>query len=144
MKVRAYRNLNKNMMSIRSDEGITKGLVIAHAHNVSMVDVTFKVNEKTRQKVCEQRQKQVHAFVCGTLVAMEGDMTKNHPHWPESVHSFDYSLSKKDMVKYHEYKFFNYSPYHDIAAFHYIIGGIAYPLHQAESVIMSPTQHIFR
>lgn len=62
-QVKVYRNLNKDCLSI------VKGkLVHGYAEYVELVDVTFTVNEKKRQKVLQERKKNVHAYVCGKIL----------------------------------------------------------------------------
>jgi len=53
-----YRNLHTNTFSVRY-----KGLVIAHPYSFIAENVTFKVNEKGRQRVVKERRKNVHAFI---------------------------------------------------------------------------------
>ena len=64
MIVEVYRNLSKRVFSIRH-----KGVVIGYASNVELSDAVFRVREGGRRRVLESRQKNVHAFVKGTLVS---------------------------------------------------------------------------
>jgi hypothetical protein len=66
MKVFVYFNLHKRCFSIKALEGINKGRVIAHKHNVVLYDATFKVSEAGRQRVIREQRKNVHAGVSGT------------------------------------------------------------------------------
>ena len=62
--VYVYRNLTKKCWSIKQN-----GLVVAHAkEQLTMRDVSFKVNENGRQKVLETKQKNVHAYIKGYLL----------------------------------------------------------------------------
>ena len=63
MKVEVYYNLHKNIFSIRH-----KGKVIGHRRHVSLSGVTFAVQPAGRRKAIATGQKNVHAFVRGTLV----------------------------------------------------------------------------
>lgn len=55
-----YRNLHTKTFSVRY-----KGKVIAHPRLFTAYNVTFKVNQIGRQKVLNERRKNVHAFaVC--------------------------------------------------------------------------------
>lgn len=63
-KVDVYFNLHKQKLSIRDRK---TGLVIEHVDSVVLDDVSFVVREAGRQRVLEQRRKNVHAFVRGTL-----------------------------------------------------------------------------
>lgn len=67
MRVECYWNLNKACFSIRALEGRHKGRVIGHADRVLIRDATFVVQAAGRAKVLATGQKNVHAFVRGTL-----------------------------------------------------------------------------
>jgi len=64
-KVQVYFNLHKKCYSVRDKK---TRLVIAHVNNISLVDVSFKVSEKGRQRVLAEKRKNVHAFVEGVVV----------------------------------------------------------------------------
>lgn len=64
LKVRVYWNLHKKCYSVQH-----KGRVIMHCNSfLFLSDVTLKVSAKGNAKVRAQGKKNVHAFVCGTLV----------------------------------------------------------------------------
>jgi len=65
MRVEVYRNIRARNWSVR-DAKTRK--VIAHAGEVWLKDVTFKVSEAGRQRVLRERRKNVHAWVQGELV----------------------------------------------------------------------------
>ena len=65
MKVDIYKNLHKDCYSIRSR---TTGRVIEHTDSAYIRDAKFVVQPAGRKKVLEERRKNVHAFVRGTLV----------------------------------------------------------------------------
>lgn len=67
MRVFVYYNLHKKTWSVRSLEGETKGRVIAHMDNLSVLNATFKVSEAGRQRVLRDKKKNVHAGVVGEL-----------------------------------------------------------------------------
>lgn len=67
MKVFVYFNLRKKCFSIKALEGDRKGLVIGHASEVDLFDVTFKVSEAGRQRVLKEQRKNVHAGAVGRL-----------------------------------------------------------------------------
>lgn len=60
--VEVYRNLNNGYLSIRDYK--TKK-VLAHAINVELQGVTFKVHQKGRERVLNEKRKNVHAFAIG-------------------------------------------------------------------------------
>lgn len=62
-KVAVYKNLHKNCFSVQN---VKTGLVVAYADCITLVDVTFKVNQKGRARVRFEGRKNVHAFVVGT------------------------------------------------------------------------------
>lgn len=72
MKVACYKNLHNGMFSIQCREGENYGRVIAHAKKVFIGDPSFVVREKGRQKVLNERKKNVHAFVVGRLASFSG------------------------------------------------------------------------
>ena len=67
MKVFVYFNLHKHLWSIRALEGPHKGLVVAHAGSLSLINTKCKVSEKGRQRVLESGRKNVHAGIEGEL-----------------------------------------------------------------------------
>ena len=77
LKVKVYRNLHKNCLSVQH-----RGRVIAHVEMITLGNVTFKVNEAGRQRVLRERKKNVHAFVQGTVTGtgMQHWAEKNE-HW---------------------------------------------------------------
>jgi hypothetical protein len=64
MKARVYRNLRKKAYSVQN---IKTRLVVGVHPEVLMYDATFKVSEAGRQRVIREKQKNVHAFVVGTV-----------------------------------------------------------------------------
>lgn len=72
MRVAVYFNLHRKCFSIRAMEGPAKGRVVAHADDVILGRVSFRVSEAGRQRVIRERRKNVHAFVEGELKAWAG------------------------------------------------------------------------
>jgi len=71
MRVRIYRNLkvrDHRAWSVMAYDGPNKGKVIDVVDAVILKDARFVVNEGGRQRVLREKQKNVHAFVDGTLV----------------------------------------------------------------------------
>lgn len=60
--VMVYRNLTKRCWSIKCRK---TNRVIAHADNIHMVNVSFRVSETGRQRVLRERKKYVHAGAVG-------------------------------------------------------------------------------
>ena len=64
-KVFVYYNLHKHKWSIRCEK--TK-LVIGHTDTIVMVNCTFKVSLKGKQRVIKEQRKNVHAGIQGTIL----------------------------------------------------------------------------
>ena len=60
--VKVYRNLRTGTFSVQH-----QGLVVAHLETVHLLGVRFAVSEAGRQRVIRDKQKNVHAFLIGTL-----------------------------------------------------------------------------
>lgn len=66
MQVRTYYNLHKQLLSIQAKvNGVWK--VVRYCQSITLTDVVFKVSESGRQRVLQQKRKNVHAYICGTL-----------------------------------------------------------------------------
>jgi len=83
MKVEVYYNFHRDLFSVRH-----KGKVIRHAKYVCLSRVTFAVQPAGRKKVLEKKQKNVHAFVRGTMITYS-----------------DVSMRRMDAVSYNPYKY---------------------------------------
>ena len=67
MKVRVYFNLRKKKLSVQIKmNGAWK--VVSHLETAYLENVEFKVSEAGRQRVLKNKRKNVHAYVCGTLI----------------------------------------------------------------------------
>jgi len=64
-RVYVYRNLTNNCWSLKS---LKTGRVLAHAGNLTLKDVIFKVSEAGRQRVIRDKRKNVHAGIVGTVM----------------------------------------------------------------------------
>jgi len=62
-KVMVHYNLNKHTFSITY-----KNKLITHADHIKLNDVEFRVRPGGRDRVLEDKRKNVHAFVIGTLL----------------------------------------------------------------------------
>lgn len=74
IKYLVYKNLTKDKYSIKCAK--TK-LVVGYADTIDMVNCTFKVSEKGRQKVLREKQKNVHAYIIGEILSCEGFESRN-------------------------------------------------------------------
>lgn len=68
-RVRVYRNLHTGNFSVQCTK---TGRVIAHASSLALTNVTFVVRKAGRQKVLDQKRKNVHAFVVGNICTQIG------------------------------------------------------------------------
>jgi hypothetical protein len=66
-RVEVYRNLHKNCYSVRALNGENKGRVIDHVQSIILKDATFVVQPAGRDRVLQEKRKNVHAFVRGTI-----------------------------------------------------------------------------
>lgn len=67
MRVAVYRNLTKKCLSVKALEGPLRGRVIAYSREICLEDVEFRVSEKGRQRVINEKRKNVHAYVIGKI-----------------------------------------------------------------------------
>lgn len=84
--VKVYRNLHGNAghrYSLLQD-----GLVVAHADNLVLDGVTFKVNEAGRQRVLVEKRKNVHAFIVGYVAESCGDLPARVSYNPYKAGTF--------------------------------------------------------
>ena len=65
MRVFVYRNLHKKCLSVKC---LKTRLVIAYVDSISLKNCQFKVSEKLRQRVLNEKRKNVHAGVVGEWV----------------------------------------------------------------------------
>ena len=102
---RVYFNLHKKLLSVQAKvNGNWK--VIRHVNEIMLSDVKFRVYEAGRQRVLNEKRKNVHAFIVGNLVEEVPD-------------------DKMTTVRYNPYqleRFHDGSGYIDNAAFVKIVG----------------------
>ena len=61
--VEVYRNLKNNKFSVR-----VNGLVVGYVDEIKLENVVTKVGKAGRERVLLEKQKNVHAFICGTVI----------------------------------------------------------------------------
>jgi hypothetical protein len=65
MDTRCYFNLHKRKISVQKKiNGVWK--VVRHADSVALDNATFRVSKAGRERVLQQKRKNVHAYICGT------------------------------------------------------------------------------
>ena len=62
-RVKVYYNLHKHTFSVQKN-----GLVVMHADFIKLENVEFKVRPTGKEKVRQEKSKNVHAFVIGNLI----------------------------------------------------------------------------
>ena len=94
-KHKVYYNLHKHCLSI-----MLKGKVLEHSSEFFLRDVEFRVSQAGRSRVLREKQKNVHAFVCGHRddgwpIHGERKVTYN----PYKYKSFVYADTKRPVYK---------------------------------------------
>jgi hypothetical protein len=64
LKVFVYWNLHRACWSVKALQGLKRGRVVAHASSLSLTGCTFKVSEKSRQRVIRENEKRA-CWRCG-------------------------------------------------------------------------------
>jgi len=64
MIVEVYRNLHKDCWSVRNP---INGLVLFHTDAIHLSDAKFVVHQSGRSRVIQEKRKNVHAFIKGTI-----------------------------------------------------------------------------
>ncbi len=89
MRVKVYFNLHRKLFSVVSLEAHDRyGKVIDHVQKIALDNAGFVVRPAGRARVLREKRKNVHAFVTGTVSAIQDD----YPGWA-------------DIVVYNPYKF---------------------------------------
>jgi hypothetical protein len=97
MKVRAYRNLTKNCWSIIDAKS---GRLMFHCDEVVLQFCKLIVREPGRQRVLQEKRKNVHAFVEGFLTSkqswrnLNGNMGIRILYNPYRMNCFQWSISQ--------------------------------------------------
>lgn len=113
MKTRVYFNLHKKLLSVQEKVN-GRWKVVNHVDTIHLKNVCFKVSEAGRQRVLQQKKKNVHAFVVG-----------------ERTNELDPTLHQYQIVGYNPYvreRFYDGSKYVDKADAVIIKGRIVYAL----------------
>jgi len=69
VRYEVYKNLHNGMWSIRDAES---KLVVGHAKALELVEAELKVSEAGRQRVISEGKKNVHAYIKGIAVNVQG------------------------------------------------------------------------
>ena len=114
MKAFIYFNLHSKLWSIKALAGPCNNRVIVHADRVLIVNAEFKVSEAGRQRVIQEKRKNVHAGVVGTVLWFSGTYRPDYVDkgLPEAYRTLtddikdhiDHVLIYGDPVTYNPYK----------------------------------------
>lgn len=131
MKVFVYRNLHQDCWSVKSRE---TGRVIAHADEVQLSNVEYKVSEAGRQRVLREKSKNVHAGLVGTLVDFD-PIGGKMPTYPAAAFSSDPSIKpgKADPVS------ITYNPY---KYSHFVVRHSEQPVETSETAILRADKQV--
>lgn len=97
MKVKVYYNLRKHCFSVVSLEKEDYGRVIDHVDSLSLEDVSFKVSEAGRNRVLQTQQKNVHAYVIGTVSNVDPNWGTEVTYNPYKYSGFVNKLTKEPI-----------------------------------------------
>jgi hypothetical protein len=82
-KVSVYFNLHLKVWSIKQGS-----LVVAHAQEITLTNVTTKIYEAGRLRVIQERKKNVHSYLVGYVTESDIDPERNLYYNPYKVSSF--------------------------------------------------------
>lgn len=94
----AYRNLHKDLWSLKAMTGVHKGKVIGHADEVSLFGCELKVSDAGRERVLATGRKNVHAGIIGLMMGEDFDPERWVDGLPQGVGH------RKLKVSYNPYK----------------------------------------
>jgi hypothetical protein len=80
-----YRNLRHGRNAPSLYSVMQNGRVVMRVHSVLLTDARFVVREAGRQKVLQEKRKNVHAFVVGHLATSAFGIDKTGPNLPVKV-----------------------------------------------------------
>lgn len=89
--VMVYKNLHNGLFSLKQDN-----LVIGHTSAVTLKNVTFKVLERGRQRVIAEKQKNVHAFICGFVVDFNDEIAPTGEQVTYNPYKYHTFVTKSD------------------------------------------------
>ncbi len=131
MKVFVYRNLHQNCWSVKSRES---GRVIAHADEVQLSGVDFKVSQAGRDRVLREKSKNVHAGLVGTLVNFD-PIGGKMPTYPGATFSSDAgqkpSPADEVSITYNPYKYK-----------HFVVRATEQPVASADTAILRADKQV--
>jgi hypothetical protein len=82
-KVSVYFNLHLKVWSIKQGS-----LVVAHAEEITLTNVTTKIYESGRLRVIQERKKNVHSYLVGYITESDVEPKKGLYYNPYKVSSF--------------------------------------------------------
>ena len=94
--VEVYFHFRKKMFSVKDAK---TGLVLCHADNITLNDVTFKVEEKKRQQVLSTGVKNVHAYVVGNIDLQSNEVLNDNRVWYDPFKTDCFKLNGERIDK---------------------------------------------
>lgn len=104
MNVRVYFNLHNHKWSIKDK---SNNVIVGHADKVTLGNVTPVVSQAGRLRVLKEKVKNVHAYLDGELMAVEG-FTPFRGRTVDVMESNIKSSDKGLVVTYNPYKYENF------------------------------------
>ena len=105
-----YRNLHQNCWSVKALSGPHKGRVVLHAAEVLVAEPEFRVNEAGRQRVIQEKRKNVHAGVVGRIYQATV-LEERYATTPTSCVRVDAAPDGEHYVGHEAYREVTYNPY---------------------------------
>ena len=96
-----YKNLHTGLWSVRSCQ---TGLVVLHAESVVLQDCRFVVQKAGRNRVLQEKRKNVHAFIVGTLVGLSGRANIKQQIFMKEARPYELADKNKSAISYNPYK----------------------------------------
>lgn len=66
-RVYVYWNLQKDVWSVRAEDGAEAGRILFHAEHLTLEGCMFKVSETTRRKILVTKRRRIHAGIVGRV-----------------------------------------------------------------------------
>lgn len=95
-KVQCYRNLHTSNFSLRNAKS---KLVVARGNSFVLVNVVPKISEKSRQRVIQQKQRNVHAMLVGDYVGTDSIDISNLDEIYYNPYHYDSFINKRTGEK---------------------------------------------
>lgn len=104
--VEVYRNLHRDLWTIRATSGPDRGRVIGYAKRLLIHDARLVVQSAGRARALREKRRNVHAFVRGDLVAVEALETVRQDNWPRTPLPYvgHQVVARGGLLRYNPYR----------------------------------------